>query len=199
MLLFILLFRFWPVTEDGKDDRIGTFSENRIYDRDLIIASRDVAVQRDSPPVPRPVETPPEDEVMDVEYDLDPEGWVADTDLGPIEEQEEDAEWVGQPDRPPRVRRIVEPVMPSEARSDGVRMEIVVKYIVSGDGEVEQVSIVEMRKFNPETGRFEPVEETGYGFREVTLRAARQWLFHPAEHQGRTVRSETRHRFTFGN
>ena len=76
---------------------------------------------------------------------------------------------------------------------------MIVRYIVSQNGEVEEVFIEEMRLYNPETGEFESVSETQYGFREITLRAAEQWLFHPATYQGNRVRSVARHRFTYGS
>ena len=198
LIVFILLFRYWPEFDSTDQELSDRFSVERIIDQDFVVAKQEVSVQRDSPPVPRPEETVPDDEVVDVAYDLELNGMGSDG-LAPFPEDPGPAEVVDQPDQAPNVRRIVEPVTPADARRDGVRAEIIVSYIVSETGQVEEVKIEQLRIYNEETGRFESVGETGYGFREVTLRAARQWLFHPAMHQGEPVRSRATHRFTFGD
>ncbi len=199
LLLFILLFRFWPVDTGGDRLLDGQFREDQILMPEFIQTRQQAAVERVAPIVPRPEITVPEEEVVDVEFDLEISGMESDPDFGPIPMPEGPGEIVDQPDRPPNVRRIVEPVTPPQARRDGVRVEIIVRYVVSETGEVEEAVIDEIRMFNRDTGRFETVSGTGYGFREITLVAARQWLFHPAVHEGRPVRSTARHRFTFGN
>lgn len=198
LIVFILLFRFWPNFEQSDQDLSERFSDEELINQDFVIAQQEVTVQRNAPPVPRPDVTVPDDEVVDVEYDLDLNG-MDDGDLAPFAEDPGPAEIVGQPDQPPGVRRIVEPVTPSAARRDGLRVEVIVSYVVSETGEVEEAEIEDLRMFNEETGRYESVRETGYGFREITLRAARQWRFNPAMYQGEPVRSRTSHRFTFGS
>lgn len=199
LILFILLFRFWPADmgEDGVFN--GQFDEERVIMSEFIETRQISAVERIAPAVPRVEVVVLEDEVVDVEFDLEVHADSDDSGLAPFPVDTGPGEVVESPDRPPNVRRIVEPVTPPQARRDGVRVEVIVHYIVSENGEVEEVTIVEMRKYNPDTGTFETVSETEYGFREITLRAAEQWLFHPAEHQGRPVRSTARHRFTFGS
>ncbi len=204
LIFFILLFRLWPLHPDETRQPDHHFSHEKTLTPDMIEALQEVrVVDRSSPPVPRPGITAPSDEIVDMTYDLELEGTAPGiapgNTFGPFPKNEhEEAELVEHPDQPPRVRHIVEPVMPSQARRDGLRVEIEVLYIVSEKGEVEEVTIEEMQIFNPETGSFETVDETGYGFREITLRAARQWLFHPAQYEGQPVRSKTRQRFTFG-
>ena len=198
LLLFIVLFRFWPVGTEADRLLDGRFDEDPVIMLDFIETRQQAAVERLAPLVPRPELIVPEEEVVDVEFDLEITGVDADVELGPIPMPEGPGEIVENPDRPPNVRRIVEPVTPQQARRDGVRVEIVVRYVVSEQGEVEEAVIDEMRKYDRQTGRFEVVAEVGYGFREITLEAARQWLFHPAVHDGQPVRSTARHRFTFG-
>ncbi len=199
LVLFILLFRFWPVHIGGERKLDGLFDEDQIIMPEFIETRQQAAVERVAPLVPRPQMVVPDEEVVDVEFDLEIAGLDADLDLGPIPMPEGPGEIVENPDRPPNVRRIVEPVTPQQARRDGVRVEIVVRYVVSESGEVEEAEIDEMRKFNRQTGQYEVVSDAGYGFREITLEAAMQWLFHPASHEGRPVRSTARHRFTFGS
>ncbi len=199
LLLFIALFRLWPAGTGVDRPLDGRFDEDPLFMPDFIETRQQAAVERVAPLVPRPQLVIPDEEVVDVEYDLEIAGIDEDAELGPIPMPEGPGEIVEQPDRPPNVRRIVEPVTPQQARRDGVRVEVVVRYVVSERGEVEEAEIDEIRLFNQQTGQFEVVSDAGYGFREITLEAARQWLFHPAEHQGQAVRSTARHRFTFGS
>jgi len=194
-----MLFRFWPVGDGDSRLEIVSFDEDRIVMPEFIETRQQAAVERVAPIVPRPEVVVPEDEVVDVEFDLEISERDMDAGLGPIPMPEGPGDIVEHPDRPPNVRRIVEPVTPQQARRDGVRIEIIVRYVVSESGEVEEADIHEMRKFNSETGRFETVEDAGYGLWEITLQAAEQWLFHPAMHDGRPVRSVAMHRFTFGS
>jgi len=199
LVLFILLFRYWPVNIGGERLLDGLFDEDQIIMPEFIETRQEVMAERVAPLVPRPDIVVPEDEVVDMDFDLDIQTAENDTDFQPFPVESGPGEIVENPDRPPNVRRIVEPVTPPGARRDGVRVEVIVRYIVSQNGEVEEVFIEEMRLYNPETGEFESVSETQYGFREITLRAAEQWLFHPATYQGNRVRSVARHRFTYGS
>lgn len=199
LVLFNLLFRYLPagIGEDRLLD--GQFDEDQIIMPEFIQTRQQAMVERIAPHLPRPVVEVPADEVVDMEFDLDIRGTANDPGFEPFPVDSGPGEIVESPDRPPNVRRIVEPVTPPGARRDGVRVEVFVHYVVSETGEVEEATIEEMRLYNRDTGRFEIVSETGYGFREITLRAAEQWMFHPAMYQGRPVRSTARHRFTFGN
>ena len=199
LILFILLFRYWPAHIGNEELLNDRYFEEKLQAQEFIITHLPASVERIAPLIPRPDVTIPPDEVVDVEFDLEISGLAGDSDFGPFPVESGQPELVEIPDHPPSVRRIVEPVTPVQARRDGVRVEIEVLYVVSEKGEVEEVSIEVMRIFNRATGRFETVSETGYGFREITLRAAEQWLFHPATYQGRPVRSISRHRFTFGS
>lgn len=198
LLLFILLFRYWPGSWSNDKTLPNRFTGEVVITPEMIIASEQVTVEHIPPPVPRPENTLQEEEVRDMTYDLelDVSGGLEE----PLSyfEPDDDNHVVEQPDQPPSVRRIVEPVMPPEARSEGIRVELEVLFTVSVEGMVEEATVTSLRLYNRHTGQFELVEETGYGFREIALRAARQWLFHPAQHEGEPVRSQTRHQFTFG-
>lgn len=199
LLLLIALFRFWPFNPANHDRILAYFDEERIPELEWIRAASEVVVERAMPPVPRTESTLPRDEVVDMVYDLE-----LDMDLfmdwAPLAEkklEEEEAPFVANPQRGASVRRIVEPVMPADARRDGIRVRLLVQFLVDSEGRVEEVDVVRMEKYNIDNGRFEEVESTGYGFREVVLAAARQWLFHPARHEEANVRSAARHSFTF--
>lgn len=80
---------------------------------------------------------------------------------------------MNQVERPPQVLRRVEPTYPFAARSRNLTGKIMVKVLVSPDGEVTKPSILEA---NPK-GIFE----------ECVLEAVRQWRFKPGYHHGRAV------------
>lgn len=197
LVLFVALFRLWPLPADDAFDPVGRFNEEPVSASELIIAQLPASVQRVAPPVPRSEVPVPDEEVVDMEVDLELDFGGGGGDLERIALPGEGELFVEAPEYEPTVRRIVEPVTPTRAREDGVRMQIVVRLLVGGDGRVIEAEIQEMLRYNQQTGSFEPVTETGYGFRDITLRAARQWLFHPARHDGQQVRSYTTHRFTF--
>jgi hypothetical protein len=101
---------------------------------------------------------------------------------------------VRNPQRPPRVQRIVEPVSPE--RSSNV--EIIAELTIGTDGRVEEVRIVSIRRRNSSTGQMESLNEIDDSYIQATREAAFQWLFRPATEQGSPVRSVSEHVFTFG-
>ena len=197
LVLFIALFRFWPHPDNDVFDPEGRFNEEPLSADEFIIAQLPASVQRVAPPAPRSDVPVPDDEVVDMEVDLELDCGGGGGDLERIALPGEDEIFVETPEYEPTVRRIVEPVTPVSARQDGIRMQILVRFLVGGDGRVIEAEIEQMLRYNEQSDSFEPVSETGYGFREITLRAARQWLFHPARHDGQQVRSYTTHRFTY--
>ena len=199
LLFFIALFRYWPESEELDRSLAGRFEEERVLDRDFLETIGEVTIDRSAPPVPRPETTLPEDVVVDMEYDLELNvGEGEGVRLAPFVDERTEPELVEDPDHPPRVRRITEPVMPTAARQADVYVEIEVLFTISQEGEVIEASIYEMRLLNRSTGEMEQVSQTGYGFRDRVLRAAREWEFHPARHEGQPVRSTTRRSFQFG-
>ncbi|MDG5767181.1 hypothetical protein QA596_06880 [Balneolales bacterium ANBcel1] len=200
LVLFIALFRFCPVMFDSERELDGRFDEERPLGFEYVETMQEVSALRSAPQVQRPRAALPHEEVVDMEYNLDLGDITREgVPLAPFEEEETEVELVEEPDSRPVVRRIVEPVMPSDARRDNLYIEVEVLFIVSENGRVEEASIYEMRLLNRNTGRLEQVAETGYGFREIVLNAARQWEFQPARHRGEPVRSPTRHLFRFGS
>ena len=80
---------------------------------------------------------------------------------------------LNQVERPPQILRRVEPAYPFAARSRNLTGKVMVKILVSPDGEVTRPSILEASP----RGVFE----------ECVLEAVRQWRFKPGYHQGRAV------------
>ncbi len=145
----------------------------------------------------RPIINPemPADEVIDDEIILDIDGLLFES---KIELPGSGAgEIVRNPDRPPRVRRIVEAVTPPEFRVDEYRYIVFVTMTVNEDGRVDEAFISEvLREFAD--GRSEKIETAPASIVSESLRAAYGWVFSPAEVNDSPVRSNSTHRFVFG-
>ncbi len=101
---------------------------------------------------------------------------------------------VRNPQSPPRVQRIVEPVNPDNS----TKIEVIAELTVGVDGRVEEVRIVSVKRRNPQTGRLEDFNEDEESYVQSTREAAFQWLFRPATEKGVPVRSVSEHVFSFG-
>ncbi|MEX1137497.1 MAG: energy transducer TonB [Balneolales bacterium] len=198
-IIFILLFNFWPQFE-SKDFNFDDYSAHDI-DLDMIDITRQQVQRPPAPPSPQVPVPRPEDFIVDDMLDLEDMSNFAAPDFGELEmpEAEGDDSYPvhRNPQHSPNVRRIVEPVVPDEARQANIHAEITVTFLVNEKGEVEEVSISEIKLFG-EDDEYEIVETIGYGIIETTLDAAWKWRFRPAEDDGENVRAITRHIFTYG-
>lgn len=102
------------------------------------------------------------------------------------------------PERPPSVVKIVEPAVPAAAQKANVKVEVVVKFLVGINGSPEKITIAQIKLFDKKTGKFKNVSTIDYGIIDVTLKAAAQWRFRPAEQNGKKVRAYSKQIFTFG-
>ena len=194
LIVMLLLFSF----ADWHTD----FEPRLTYEwEDVLIDEVALTVQRDAlPPPPRPRIGPPviQDEILSDE--LDPIDFNFDT--GEIEAaglndgDTGEANIVGNPDQPARVRRIVEAVTPDAARDMEKRVIVTVTLLVRADGRVDEVFISQIETVD-DTGNRETITHIGYGIIEETIRAASGWLFIPARHGDEPVASYSTHRFTF--
>jgi hypothetical protein len=190
---FVLLILFGPEMYKNRSNTLFVYSELPIT-IDLI----EITTQ------PAPPASPPRPRVP-VPVLLDP--IVSETDLNllidiPVNLENAIASLSGtgqrlvvyNPQRLPRVQRIVEPVSPDVT----TRIEIVALLTVGVDGRVEYVEIQSIKKFNPVSGLFEFVDNVDQAYIEATKYAAMQWIFRPAAENGTPVRSISEHVFTFG-
>lgn len=106
---------------------------------------------------------------------------------------------VRNPQQPPRVQRIVEPVSPSNDALQQIRAEITAQLTVNASGRVEEVEILEIRIYNRRTRSFEYINDIDQYFIDSTISAAMQWQFRAATQDGQSVRSVSNHVFTFGS
>lgn len=198
LVLTILVFRFWP---DFSGEGIRVFQDIYLFEEitlDDIVITRQGEEIPPPPPVNRPPVPVPDDVIIDEEFDFED----FELDLEPLDfgfDDLDDLRFVENPQIPPNVSRIVEPVIPAEFRAANIRAQIIITFTVTHTGAVEEVSINELRIFNAESEEFEIVPFIGYGIEEATIRAAYRWRFRPASHQGQRVSTITRHVFTFGS
>ncbi len=194
LLAVLLMFRFldWEPSQEP----VSFVSFDDISIDDVMITTQQATRP---PPPPRPSVQPPVigDDVLEDEPDF--------SDIAPDASRFQDmpegdfegeAGVVAQPDRPPRVRRIVEAVTPDEARNLDFRIEVQVTLLVDANGRVDEVSVSSIHTIDTDGNRTR-VEAVGYGIIDEVVRAASRWQFIPALHNGEQVASYSTHRFTF--
>ena len=201
LFVFVLIFRFAPDFRFNNSQR-QIFTSNERVTIDLIDITTQSAPLA-SPPKPRVPVDVTQDPIID-ETDLDP---LFEMDF--VFESLELPEFgsgsgsnpgvgIGQivrdPQRPPRVQRIVEPVSPDQS----IRAEITALLTISPGGRVVDVEFQNIRIYKESTQQFESASEIDPKYLQATEYAALQWLFRPATHQGNNVWSVSEHVFIFG-
>lgn len=198
-LSLIGLIRFWP------DIEYTPSLEFEITDQELVLLDDvEITRQETSPPAPPKPQLPvpvPNDDIIEIELDID-----FDLDLPELPDLDpgagtgttgNEARIVGNPQIPPTVVRIVEASAPEEVPSEiRGKLEMIVNFLVDENGEVEEVSIMEIRLYNDD-GSFEELPFVQYGLMDAVLKAAMQWRFRPARQDGERVKAFTRQRFNY--
>lgn len=196
----ILLIRVWPETVYEPEL---TFD---IPESENILALEDIQVtrQESSPPPPPKPQIPvpvPNDQIIEEELDFE-----QDLDLStlPLPEEgrgtglEGDEETiVGNPQVPPSVVGIVEATAPDSVPEEYKgRLEMIVNFLVDEEGDVEEVSIMEIRLYDRDGG-YEQLEYVQHGLMDAVIKAAMQWRFRPARQNGEPVKAFSRQRFNY--
>ncbi len=193
------LVRFWP-----EIDYIPSFDFEVTEQEIVILDEIEITRQETSPPPPPRPQMPnpvPQDEIIDVEIEFDmdldlPELPDLDPGFGTGQTGSE-PRIVSNPQIPPTVVRIVEATAPERVPEEyRGKLEMIVNFLVDENGEVEEVSIMEIRLYD-EDGQYEQLPFVQYGLMEAVLRAAMQWRFRPARQDGETVKAFTRQRFNY--
>jgi len=103
-----------------------------------------------------------------------------------------------QPQRPPRVTRIVEPVTPQGVIEDNLRVEITITFLINPDGTIDELFVSEIRVLDRQRGLYIEASSVGHQVIEATIEAARQWQFRPATDNGVPVKAYSSHVFIVG-
>ena len=195
----ILVFRYWPVqTYEASLDYEITEQEVVVLD-DIEITQQ----QTSPPPPPRPqMPNPvPDDEIIEQEIEIDMDLNLPDLpDIEPgfgTGETGDEERIVSNPQIPPTIVRIVEASAPESVPEEyRGNLEMIVNFLVDRNGEVEEVSIMEIRLYDSD-GNFEQLDFVQHGLMEAVLKAAMQWRFRPARQDGEPVKAFTRQRFNY--
>ena len=195
----IMLIRFWP------DIEYSPSLEFEFTDQELVLLDEiEITRQESSPPPPPRPQLPipvPVDDIIEVEIDIDmnldlPDLPDLDPGFGTGFTGNEDR-IVSNPQIPPTVVRIVEASAPEEVPAEiRGKLEMIVNFLVDENGDVEEVSIMEIRLYNDD-GTYEELPFVQYGLMDAVLRAAMQWRFRPARQDGERVKAFTRQRFNY--
>jgi hypothetical protein len=195
----IAMIRFWPETvyEPSLDFEV---QEQEV----VLIDEVQITQQQTSPPPPPRPQMPnpvPDDEIIEVEIEFDmdldlPDLPLPDPGYGTGHTGNEER-IVGNPQIPPTVVRIVEASAPERVPEEyRGKLEMIVNFLVDQEGEVEEVSIMEIRLYNND-GSYEELPYVQYGLMDAVLKAAMQWRFRPARQDGESVKAFTRQRFNY--
>lgn len=198
-LITILIFRLWPDKEYEKHFDYQVQEAEAILIDEIEITRQETS----PPPPPKPQIMPPvpSDEIveieLDVEMDLDiPDLPDLDPGLGTGSSGDEERV-VNNPQIPPTVVRIVEATAPQKVPDEYKdNLEMIVNFLVDTKGEVEEVSIMEIRLYSDD-GSYEELPFVQYGLMDAVLNAAMQWRFRPARQDGEVVKAFTRQRFNY--
>ena len=198
-LILISVFRLWPQMEEEEPVYQSIQKEAFIVEEMVVTKEANAPASPPKPQVPIPV---PNDEVIEdiIEFpDIDDFFTQEPMDDGITTGQTgNDQRISGNPDRPPRVIRIVEPVLTEGAKRANIKAMIVVNFLVNGDGSVREAYIAEVRLFDDNGENYKVVPEIGYGLMQATIEAALKWRFRPAEEEGDRVSAYAQDIFSFG-
>lgn len=198
-LLMIGIFKFWPKEEEEE-----TVYQEESVQQVTLIDEVEITVQESAPPAPPKPQIPqpvPDDEVVEEEIEFDAElnlldMPISDPGKGTGEFGDEDV-IVSNPQLPPTVVKIVEATPPSNVPPElKGKLEMIVNFLVDKNGDVEEVSIVEIRKYKDD-GSYETLPYLQHGLMDAVLEAALRWKFRPARQNGEPVKAYTKQRFNY--
>ncbi len=198
-VIVLILIHFWPNIEYIPQLDFEIPEQEQVFLDDIEITRQETS----PPPPPRPMmpNPVPDDEIIEEEIVIDMDLNIPDLpDLDPgfgTGHTGEEERIVSNPQIPPTVVRIVEAIAPEAVPSEYKgRLEMIVNFLVDTNGEVEEVSIREIRLYN-EDGTYEQLPFVQYGLMDAVLKAAMQWRFRPARQDGEIVKAFTRQRFNY--
>ncbi len=198
-LLLISIFKFWPEKEIVKVEPIFFEQEVFIVEEMIITRQANTPASPPKPQIPIPV---PNDEIIEdiIEFpELEDLVSFDSLSVSTTTGQRGDEERIsGNPDRVPRISRIVEPTLTTEAIESGVKSMVLVNFLVSSQGLVREAYIAEIRLYKGKTDNYEVVKDLEYGILQDVLEAAYKWRFRPALEDGESVGAYIQEAFLIG-
>lgn len=198
-IILICVFKFWPHTELEPPTFV-YFEREAIQVEEVIITRQaNAPAAPPKPQIPIPI---PNDEFIeeDIEFpelenliSFDPLSTTSTT--GQTGDEERIS---GNPDRRPRVVRIVEPTLTAEAKNSGIKAMVFVNFTVNKSGDVLEATIAEIRLYKSQGNEYDVVQTIGYGILPAVIEAAFKWKFRPAQENGEAVGAYTQDVFNIG-
>lgn len=200
LFVLILLVRLWPEHQHLPQFDFDIPEQGITYLEEI-----EITRQESSPPAPPKPVVPfpvPNDEIIEEEIEFE-----AEIDLSKLPELEpgqgtgqsgDEARVVGNPQVPPSVVRIVEATAPKGVPDEYEgNLEMIVNFLVDEEGNVEEVSIMEIRLYEENGVDYRQLPFVQHGLMDAVIKAAMQWKFRPARQNGEPVKAFTRQRFNY--
>lgn len=198
-LIALGVFFYWP-SSDLEEFALNESSQDLVTIEEVLVTVQSPAAP--APPKPRVPVLAPEYEIVEEDIEIEeiqlpelPNFSESEISGAGKADGEEAGGPVTNPSRPPNVLKIVEPTLPKTGRK--VKAEITVRFLVTAQGNVEEVSISDITLFDDKMNATK-AQEIGKGVEEAVLEAAYQWKFRPAKNLGKNVSAYTRHIFSIG-
>jgi len=198
-LILISVFRFWPGQQVEYSPPLVFEREAIIVEEMIITRQANAPAAPPKPQVPVPV---PNDEVIDDIIDFPELELLISVDslsVSTTTGQRGDEERIsGNPDRVPRIIRIVEPTLTEEAVQSGIKTMVLVNFLVNRQGTVNEAYIAEIRLYEGKSDDYRVVRDLDYGILQDVLEAAFKWRFRPAQEDGEDVGAYIQEAFLIG-
>lgn len=199
LLLLIAVFKFWPEQQRTVSEFVFPEDETIFVEEMVITKQANTPASPPKPQVPIPV---PNDEVIEEEIDFPEFDIIFSIDSLSIAETTgqtgNENRISGNPDRPPRISRIVEPILSEEVTNSDLKAMILVNFTVNRNGIVREAYVAEIRKYRGSSDEYEVVQDLGKNIIQGVLEAAYKWRFRPAMEDGEEVGAYIQEAFLIG-
>ncbi len=199
-LIMISVFKFWPEKEIKRPAFI--YPDNEVVVVEEMVVTRQANAPASPPkpqiPIPAPTYEIIEEDILDFPElnDFQNENPLSES-ITTGQTGDEDR-ISGNPDRPPRIAKIFEPIVTEEAKQADIKAIIFVNFLVNRDGSVKEAYVSEVRLYDKKGEKYEVVQDLRYGLIQASLEAAYKWRFIPATEGGEKVGAYAQNSFTFG-
>ena len=199
-LIMISVFKFWPEREIKQPAFVFPDNEVVIVEEMIVTRQANAPASPPKPQVPVPVPTYEiiEDDILDFPEmdDFQRENPLSES-ITTGQRGDEDRV-SGNPDRPPRIVKIFEPILTEEEKRANIKAIIFVNFLVNRDGIVKEAYVSEVRLYDEKGENYEVVQDLRYGLIQASIEAAYKWKFRPATEGGEQVGAYAQNSFTFG-
>ena len=198
-IILIGVFRWWPQQKKVVEP-ISYFENEAVQVEEMVVTRQTNAPA--SPPKPQVPIPVPSDQYIEEDIEFpNLENLISFDSLGLAHStgQTGNEERIsGNPDRRPRIVRIVEPTLSTAAKNSGIKAQVLVNFTVNKNGDVIEAVIAELRLYKGGGETYEVVNNLDYNIIQSVLEAAFKWKFRPAIEDGASVGAYVQDVFSIG-